>query len=149
MNSFTSLRPVSTNISENSVSSAAAGFYGPICLEMKDFRSLDECLNAKTSLIDTSSLLGFKLFLYQMQLLLVKNLTIRYYKDFSPKDFNNLDNQNILGAQYLSEIDYAMDATVYSYERSEIVKFSTPFQFGSLCFYVRRPEIQKTTETSK
>ena len=149
MNSFISRPSISTNVSQNSISSAVAGFYGSICLNMKDFRSLDECVNKKSNFVDSFRLFGYKLFLYQMHLLFIKNLTFRHYNGVSPHDFNHPDNQSILGAQFLGEIDYGMIQTVFTYQRSQIVKYSTPFKFGYLCFFIRRPEVKKDKSTSK
>lgn len=129
--------------------SAIVGFHGTICLNMTDYQSLIKCVNDKSNLADSIRLSAFQLFLYQMQLLHFNNLTIHYYKSFSPANFSDPNHKSVLGAQFWNDIDYAMAQTVISYKRAQIVKFSTPFQFGFLCFYVRHPGFHTTTAISK
>lgn len=139
----------SKTLNSSEYSSAVAGFTGLICLNMKDFKTLDECVNNDANLVDISRLYAYKIFLFQMQLMFVKNLTIRHYKTFSPANFSNPDNRSVFGAQYLDEIDFAMAQPVLTYKRSQTLQFSTPFKFSQLCFYVRRPGLQKTKANSK
>lgn len=139
----------STNLSQWGRNSPVVAFTGSICLQMTDFGSLYKCANTNANSFDSFRFFAVKLFLYEMQLLFIKNITIKYYKAFNPKDFAKPDNRSILGAQYFGEIDYAMSQTVVTFQRSQLVTFSTPFKFGYLCFYVRRPEIQKKKTTSK
>lgn len=148
MDSFISHHSVSNNFSQYN-SAASAGFYGQICSNMKDLGSLRECVKNKANMIDSFHWYGYKLFLYQMQLLFVKNLTIRHYTNFPPRNFSQPDNESILGAQYLGEIEYSMIPTVLTYQRLQVVKYSTPYKYGYLCFYVRRPEVNKKKTTSK